>query len=58
MPMTIDVSFGNWTDTKSITIVNGITPTSGPHSLRVPPSSAMITTRNEIIGLNADGGST
>ena len=55
--MTIDVSFGKRADTKSITSVNGITPTSGPQSRRVPPSSAMITTRNEIIGLKAAGGS-
>ena len=58
MPMTMEVSFGKRTETKSIRIVNGMTPTSGPHSRRVPPSSAMMTTRNEIIGLNAAGGST
>ena len=36
---------------------SGTTPRSGPHSLSAPPSSAMITTWNEISGLKAIAGS-
>ncbi len=41
-------------DRTPISSVNGITPTSGPQSRRVPPSSAMITTWKEIIGVKAE----
>ena len=48
---------GKRADRNSNSSVSGIAPTAGPHSRCAPPSSAMITTSNEIVGLNAIEGS-
>ena len=57
-PSSSVVCAGNFAEMNSHSSVNGMTPSSGPHSRCTPPSSAMITTSKVRNGLNAIDGST
>ena len=56
-PSRIGKWLGKFAEQHSNSSTSGTTPSSGPTAGAAPPSSAMITTSNEIIGLKAIAGS-
>ena len=57
MPSTMLKWLGSVAVSTSNSRTSGMTPSTGPNSEPAPPSKAMITTWNEIAGLNAMAGS-